>query len=59
MKRQENMSIVSEAWNEIEIIVNSNINTLCNQNRYSDAKQLEDCRDIVKTALKLSGHIVD
>ncbi len=56
MKQQENMSIVSEAWNEIEIIVNSTINELCNQNRHFDARQLEDCRDIVKIALKLSGH---
>lgn len=59
MKEENNMPIVSEAWNEIEIIVNSDINELCNQNRYSDAQQLENCRDIVKVALKLSGHIVD
>lgn len=48
--------MLKEAWEEIEIIINSNINELCNQNRYSDAKDLENCRDIVKTALIMSGY---
>lgn len=48
--------MLKEAWEEIEIIVNANINELCNQNRYSDAKDLENCRDVVKVALMLSGY---
>lgn len=55
-KKRGESEILKEAWEEIEIITNSNINELCSQNRYSDAKKLEDNRDIVKTALKLAGY---
>lgn len=48
--------MLKEAWEEIEIIVNANINELCDQNRYSDAKDLENCRDAVKIALMMSGY---
>lgn len=48
--------MVNEAWKEIEIIINANINELCNQNRYSDAKDLENCRDVIKTALQMAGY---
>lgn len=47
--------LVREAWEEIVIIVNANINKLCNQGRYSDAKELENCRDIVALSLAMSG----
>lgn len=55
-KKRGESEILKEAWEEIEIITNSNINELCSQNRYSDARKLEDNRDIVKTALKLAGY---
>lgn len=47
---------INDAWKEIKIIVNADINELCNQNRHSDARELENCRDIVETALRLSGY---
>lgn len=43
------------AWEEIEILVNSTINDLCNMHRFQAAKELEDCRDMVKIALTLGG----
>lgn len=48
--------MLKEAWEEIEIIINANINELCNKGRYSDAKDLENCRDVVKTVLLMSGY---
>lgn len=48
--------MIKKAWEEIEIIVNANINELRNHNRYSDAKDLENCKDAVKIALMMSGY---
>lgn len=48
--------MVGKAWGKIEIIINSEINMLCNQNRFSDAKDIENCRDVIKMALLISGY---
>lgn len=47
--------MLKEAWEEIAIIINANINELCNQGRYSDAKELENSRDVVAVALAMFG----
>lgn len=56
---ENNQFTVNDAWKEIEIIVNADINELCNQNRHSDAKDLENCRDYIKTALLMAGYELD
>lgn len=51
--------MIKEAWEDIEIIVNAYIGKLCNKNRFSDAKEIENSRDIVKSAVFLLGFVLD
>ena len=59
IKKEEASDIIFESWKEIKIIINSNINELCNQNRHSDAEYLENCRDAIKMALMMNGYKID
>lgn len=55
-KQELKINMVGKAWEEIEIIINSDINDLCNQNRFSDAKDMENYRDVIKIALLMAGY---
>lgn len=46
--------MIKESWEDIKILINSDINELCNKGRYNDARELENARDIIETALKLA-----
>ena len=54
--KSETSSIVNDAWKEIKIIVNAEINELCNQYIFEDAKEFENSRDVIKTALQQAGY---
>lgn len=48
--------MVEEAWEVTEILFNGLIEDLCNQERYNVAREMENYRDTLKTALQIAGY---